>query len=252
MATKLSTKVINVKSLNEAGLEALIDTVYDLMSKVFDGATREGIVEYLGDDDVMGAWVQFFHNQAGDCVGFNNITLREWNTKDGAVAIFRAQAGILREYRGGGSTVLYPLFKALAFKAGHPFTRVYYFGHLLHPSSYYLLFGMSGEIWPRPGRETPPDVHALITQLADTCGYPPPEDPDRPYARASHVKTRESENDRDFWLTSEKPAIRFYVDQVPDFSEGAGLLALIPLTWTNLAVAAGRFAWRMLLRFARR
>jgi hypothetical protein len=252
MASKLSTKVIDVQTLSEAEFESLVDTVSAVASSVFDGASRKELAKYFSGGGLTRAWVQLFSNQAGECVGFNNVALYERKTEDGAVSIFRSLAAILREHRGGSSTVLYPLFKAMAYKAGHPFTRVYYFGHLLHPSSYYLFYRLAAELWPRPGRETPAPIHAFMMQLADERGYPPPDDPDRPYTRASSVKTRESDEDQSFWLTSDKPPIRFYVDQNPEFSAGCGLITLIPLTWSNLMVAAGRFAWRTLRRTVRR
>ena len=252
MSMKLSTEVIDVEKLSPEEFESLVDKVSGVADAVFDGASRKELAKYFSGGGLTRAWVQLFRNQAGEYVGFNNVALYERKTEDGAVSIFRSLAAILREYRGGSSTVLYPIFKAMAYKAAHPFTRVFYFGHLLHPSSYYLFFRLAPEIWPRPGRETPPDVHALMMKLADERGYPPPDDPDRPYTRTSSVKTRESEEDQSFWLTSDKPPIRFYVDQNPDFSAGSGLMTLIPLTWTNLVVAAGRFAWRTLLRSVKR
>jgi hypothetical protein len=252
MTGKLSTEVIDVGKLNEAEFESLVDKVSGVAAEVFEGASRKELAKYFSGGGLTRAWVQLFRNQAGEYVGFNNVALYERKTDEGAVSIFRSLAAILREYRGGSSTVLYPIFKAMAYKASHPLTRVYYFGHLLHPSSYYLFFRLAAEIWPRPERETPRDVHALMMKLADERGYPPPDDPDRPYTRASSVKTRESEEDQGFWLTSDKPPIRFYVEQNPDFAAGGGLLTLIPLTWANLIVAGGRFIWRTVLRSMKR
>ena len=248
MTKKLSTEVVDVEKLSPEEFESLVDKVSGVADKVFDGASRKELAKYFSGGGLTRASVQLFRNPAGEYVGFNNVALYERKTEEGAVSIFRSLAAILREYRGGSSTVLYPIFKAMAYKIGHPLTRVYYFGHLLHPSSYYLFYRLAAEIWPSPGRETPADVYALMMKLADERGYPPPDDPDRPYTRASSVKTRESDEDQSFWLTSDKPPIRFYVDQNPGFAEGGGLLTLIPLTWTNLIVAAGRFAWRTLLR----
>jgi len=54
--------------------------------------------------------------------------------------------------------------------------------------------------------------------------------------------TRDTEVEKSYWITCDKPAARFFVRTNPSYSEGHGLLTLIPITGEVLAEAGRRLA----------
>jgi hypothetical protein len=49
--------------------------------------------------------------------------------------------------------------------------------------------------------------------------------------------TKTTDREKDYWQSSINPHIRFYIDTNPKFSEGNGLLTLIPVTITNAVLS---------------
>ena len=74
------------------------------------------------------------------------------------------------------------------------------------------------------------------------------DDPPSPYVRLANERTREAEDEPEFWRTSDNPIIRYYVETNPRYAEGRGLITLVPLTWTNLILSSVKFGTAMLGR----
>jgi hypothetical protein len=144
-------------------------------------------------------------------------------------AVFRAEAGTLREYRGGNVNARFALALALRYLLKNPGRRVYYLGSLVHPSSYTQFAKYCGEVWPRRDVQTPVEVQSLMEELASEFGLEMVDEA-RPLVRKVGWKTRETEAEREYWQHCDKPAARFFIEANPGYVEGHGLVTVVPAT----------------------
>jgi hypothetical protein len=110
---------------------------------------------------------------------------------------------------------------------------MFYLGSLVHPSSYSLFAKYFGEVWPRAEQETPPELLSFMDELATEFGLERVH-PDNPLVRDVGWRTRESEMEREYWLHCDKPSARYFVEANPGYSEGHGLVTVVPLTVGNM------------------
>ena len=240
---KLIKSQVDILALSGAERTRFFDEWFDLYDEIFDGFDRPGLEAYYGDPNSSQTRMQVMRTADGKMVGFNAVRLYPVEIDGKERDAFRSTAGMKREYRGGSSTIAFGLQLAVAYKIKHPFRAVYYFGSMLHPSSYYVLSKYAYEMWPRHDREPPPIIDRLIATLAEMREYEF-DDPPSPYVRLANERTREAEDEPEFWRTSDNPII----ETNPRYAEGRGLITLVPLTWTNLILSSVKFGAAMLGR----
>ena len=56
----------------------------------------------------------------------------------------------------------------------------------------------------------------------------------RPLVRKVGWKTRETEAEREYWQTCDKPTARFFIEANPGYVEGDGLVTVVPVTASNM------------------
>lgn len=227
--------------------EAFFDDLYPVYAEIFDGHDRAAFQLMFELPQVTRSLIQTMRTGDGQIVGFNAVRLYVEHFDGRLCRIFRSTAGMKREYRGHGSTVAFGLQLATSEKFRHPFAEVYYFGAMVHPSSFYLLSRYAHEAWPRHDKPTPAAPEALIRHIAQSWGLNS-GDPPSPYVRLADEVTRETGDEPAFWRTSDNPIIRFYMQTNPRYAEGFCMLLLIPLTWSNLILSAVRFTATTIFR----
>ncbi len=175
--------------------------------------------------------------------------LHRFNTSviEGHCVIFRAEAGILREYRGRSKTLWFGFFEAMKYRIRHPFCALYYLGSFVHPSVFYMFSRYFKEYYPRPDLPLPNRVKDLLLELATLFHIEPIEGQDILVRQVGWI-IRESAEDRDFWQNHTNPAVKFYVRINPRYVSGYGLLSLVPLTFNNIFMSLTRFLTRKLRR----
>jgi CRP-like cAMP-binding protein len=219
--------------LDPAARQAFIDALYKIHCEVFDGVTRDSFAKYVVESRAEQTWINVHRNDAGDIVGYFALHVFERALGGQASAIFRAEAGTMRTYRGGNTNTRFGLELALPYLLRHPGRRVYYLGSLVHPSSYCLFARLFDVVWPSSRHPPPPDVLAFMDELANSFGLERVS-ADNPLTRHVHWITRDSEVERRYWRMCDKPAARFFIDANPGYGEGDGLVTLVRVDAHNL------------------
>lgn len=238
------TRTVDPAVLHGADRDRFIEELWSVNSRVFDGATREQLLDYVFNPEARWLRVRIFEDSAGRMVGYFATQFLDRSVEGRNVQVFRAQAGILPEYRGRHSTVSVGLVEAARYKLRHPFHEVYYLGMLVHPSSYHLLAKYFPEIHPTRTRGLPESVRRFMVALADSF-HESAVSVDRPLIRQVGWITREypAEFDRSESAMADEA---FFVAANPAYMQGHGLVTLVPLTLANLAAAAFRLLARRL------
>jgi len=211
----------------------LTDALYAVHQQVFDGVEREAFAKYVIESKAEQTWILVHKGEGGDIVGYCALHIFEKDLQGQPAAVARMEAGTLRDYRGGNTNSLFGLTRALRYLARNPGRRMFYLGSLVHPSSYSLFGKYFEEVWPRAGVQTPLELQDFMDGLATTFGLAR-VDPDKPLVRNVGWRTRESEMEREYWQHCDKPAARFFLEANPGYSEGHGLVTLVPLRAANL------------------
>jgi hypothetical protein len=228
-----TTEIIVPRSLSPQGRHQLIDALYAIHQQIFDGVERELFVSSVIEPKAEHTWIQVHRNEGGDIVGYFALHIHERRLNGVLTAVFRAQAGSLRAYRGGNITMRFGLALLLRYMLRHPGRRAYFLAQLVHPSSYALIAKYFGELWPRREVETPPELLAFMKELAHSFGMKQ-LDPARPLVRNTGWRTHQTEVEREYWQHCDKPAARFFLEANPTYGEGHGLVTMVPLSLSNV------------------
>ncbi len=228
-----STEVIVPKSLSPDERQRLTDALYAVHQQIFDGVERESFAKYVVESKAEQTWIQVHKNDAGDIVGYFAMHVFEKPLNGVMTAVFRAEAGSLRAYRGANTNTRFGFALVMKYLMRHPGRPAYYMGSLVHPSSYALLAKYCGDVWPRREQPVPPELLAFMDGLATEFGL---EKVDAAHPLLRHVgwRTRESEVEQDYWRQCDKPAARFFVEANPGYVDGHGLVTLVPATVANI------------------
>ena len=227
------SNVVVPNKLGSAARQELIDALYRVHCEVFDGVSRDAFAKYVVESQAEHTWINVHRNLAGEIVGYFALHVFERELAGKASAIFRAEAGTLRAYRGGNTNTRFGLKLGLPYLLRNTGRRVYYLGSLVHPSSYCLFARHFDVVWPSTRHPPPPAVLAVMDELANSFGLERVSF-DNPLTRQVHWITRDSEVERAYWRQCDKPAARFFVEANPGYGKGDGLVTLVSIDSHNL------------------
>jgi CRP-like cAMP-binding protein len=236
-----STEIVVPKELGPERKSALSAALYDVHCQIFDGVDKGSFVKYVIDSTAERTWVLLHKGEEGQIVGYLAIHVFERQLRGKLAAVFRAEAGTLRAYRGRNSSVNFFLRKLIEHLVQHPGRPVYYLGSLVHPSSYSLFTKYAEEVWPNATTPVPADIGQFMSQLADDFGIPV-VDPKHPLVRQVGWITRETDVERRYWRHCDRPAARFFISENPGYVDGHGLVTVVPIRLAPLLRVAGRIA----------
>lgn len=229
MPKRVRKQTLIPKELTGKAREELIEELYAVQNEVFDGVDRDSFVKYVFDSPAEATWIDVFRDEQGRAVAYMALHRFIKNFQGMPCAIFRAEAGALRQFRGQTSIGYLLGWKVLSYLLTHPGRPVYYLGSLVHPSSYHGLSRYVKTIWPNPFLDTPAHIVTFLCDLADEF-HLEPANPDNPLVRQVGWCTRDTDAEREYWKTCPKPTVRFFVETNPGYSQGHGLLTLIPFS----------------------
>lgn len=243
MSRIASTEVVIPQSLSTEQRRRLTDALYAVHQEIFEGVERECFAKYVVESTAEHTWIQLHRNEAGALVGYFALHVFEKQLSGVTTAVFRAEAGSLRAYRGGNTNTRFGLTLILRYLLRHPGRPAYYLGALVHPSSYALLAKYCDELWPRHEQPVPLRLRDFLAELGTEFGLAP-VDARNPLLRHVGWRTRESEVEQDYWRQCDKRSARYFLETNPGYTLGHGLLTLAPVTMGNvlsvLRVMSGR------------
>jgi hypothetical protein len=186
--------------------------------------------------------IRVFRRADGAMVGYAAVHRHPMTVLGRRVTVFRAQAGLLPEYRAHGATFLFCVLELLRYRLRHPLAPVFYLGALVHPSSYLVFVRHFAGVHPRRDCEIPHSTYRLMVAMADGFGVPP-VDPSDPLVRRDGWVTRQA---KPFWETTADPDVVFFRNRNPGYRQGHGLVVLVPMSLSNLLRALCSHAWASL------
>lgn len=216
-------------ALDEDSRRSFGEKLYATHLKIFEDVDFEDFYRYVVDSRALRTHIQTYFNRAGDLVGYCAMHIFERDLEGREVRVYRIETGLLPAYRGRAlcANFLAREFATALLSAGRK--ENYFFGCLVHPSSYCGLSRHLDRIWPHPERPTPPEIAEFMGALADDFGLPSVVARD-PLVRKVGWVTRESPGADERWRQSADPRVRLYLRRNPDYRAGVGMSTMIPIT----------------------
>ncbi|MEK6804904.1 MAG: hypothetical protein AABZ34_19920 [Nitrospirota bacterium] len=237
--------IVCIDKLSAWARAKLAQELFRLNQRIFAGVEQEEFEHLVITPSARWTRIQVIRNSDGDAVGYCAVHLFDIVLSGRVYAVFRGQAGILRAYRGEGSTFAFGFREAIRYKLMHPLERVYFFCTPIHPSSFHLLSRRFHEIYPSHRKQTPPAILALMHKLADVFGERRVDSNDPDILQVGWI-TLDSADETAFWQANSNPDIQFFLKVNPGYRQGHGLLTLAPLTLGNLLSTVVALAKRKL------
>jgi hypothetical protein len=159
--------VIDPSKLSIDEKEHFIDSLYQLNSQIFDGVDRASFVSYVVDSPADWTRILIYKNNRKEWIGYCAVHRFNKLIFDRACVIFRAEAGVLREYRGRSHTLWFGFNEAIKHRIKHPFCALYYLGSFVHPSVLYMFSRYFSEYYPRADIPIPERIKVFMLELAN-------------------------------------------------------------------------------------
>jgi hypothetical protein len=225
--------------VSETEKDRILDTLFSLHRQIFAGVSRREFDSHAIRPPAIRTAITLLLNREDETVGYCAVHFFARQLAGRPCTVLRAEAGLLPEYRGRGTTMWFGMVAALAEKLRHPATPLYYLGTLVHPSSYHLFFKYFPAMFPTPATESDPDLAAAARVLADSF-QDPPADPADPFVRKVGWVTIETPAEREMTQGRRERDVRYFLARNPGFVRGEGLVVLIPISFGCILGALGR------------
>ena len=236
------TKVITAETIFPSKLtpearKNLSEILFKVHKRIFKGLNEKDFDHYVVHSPAKVTQIFIYKNKCNEeIVGYFAVHRFEKRVDDKPLVIFRAEAGLVPEYRHKNADIYFWFKEAMKFKIVHPNEEMYYFVCPVNPSVYARFAKYMYKAYPKYDCIIPPHIKKLMMQLADEFDLKI-IDQNNPFVRKVGWITQATEEERVFWQSCNNPHVRFYIDLNPDFNKGNGVLTLMPLTFLNLLIS---------------
>lgn len=232
-------------TMGDSEKEYLIDTLYNLHCRIFDGVEKTDFRRYVVEPNTRTTEIRFFQNRQLENVGYITFQVFEVEVEGKTGLVYRTEVGMLPEYRGKNSTFSF-LFRKCALnyiKSG--FKPSWFLATPIHPNPYCVAQKNLAEMYPQPHQETPSSILGLMQELSLKLGISN-ANAEQPLAKKVGWIVRNTLQQRRRVLESQDESVRFYLQQNPNYDQGNGLMMLIPFKWINVWSGVGNMLNRTL------
>ncbi|POA98965.1 hypothetical protein C2134_08895 [Chromobacterium sinusclupearum] len=220
--------------------EDLSRELFRLHDTIFAGIDYAGFKAMVISPPSEHSSLLLHRNLEGQLVGYCAMHRFRRQIGGRTCSVLRVQSGLLKAYRGKNSNFAFLASQIMRHWLSHPLRPLYFFGVMLHPSSYAVMHKFAHRMWPAPGHDDSHPLAAKAYELFSSFQLTPVS-PERPYIANVGILTRDGKDDHQYWQNSAKPSDRFFVSVNPGYRDGHGLLALMPLSPLAVGHAVARW-----------
>lgn len=241
---------VDLLRLPEDERDALIAECLRLDKAVFPDAADADLEPVLRDPEALAILMVLMRSPEGELVGQVIHPIVPVETERGMVAVMGGIAGVLPAWRGGGRSTLQAAPLVLGWVLRNPRWRLYFATSMMTPKVYQHLVRCCPRMHPRPDTEMPAELAEILAGLAASDPSLTSRGPDawvRDDLPPPHVTASERRR-----IDPSRPLIGFYLDRVPDYACGRGLMVITPIRAVGLVEIACTSALRLVHKALRR
>ncbi|MFT3765073.1 MAG: hypothetical protein QM820_06100 [Minicystis sp.] len=200
------------------------------------GPTREEFekIYWSNDDSILAR----FYGADGALAGFAESTVRRIESRGRRYAVCSGAVVFSLAYKGGFSTIWFGMKEFLRLKLREPTTPAVFITRAVSPASYQLLASLGGWLYPSRHRATPPEVEALVSDIARELKLK--VDPANPWFQDSFARLRQPERLARSASLRNDPDAEFYRELTRDMRPDQFLIVTAPVNLANIAVTTSR------------
>ena len=236
------TKVVEAETIYPSKLtyeerQKLSESLYKVHKRIFKGINEKEFDHYVVNSPANVTKIFIYRNKRKkELIGYFAVHHFEKFIDDKQLIIFRAEAGLVPEYRHKNADISFFLKEAIKFKILNPRKEVYFLVSPINPSVYAIFVKYIYKIYPKYNSIIPSEVEKLMMRLADVFDLEM-VDEKNPFVRKVGWITQANDEEKAFWQNSKNPHIQFYINSNPDFDKGNGFLTLVPITFINIFIS---------------
>jgi len=235
----MKTQTFDLAKLSEPKRRELLHQVWESVNrKIFPTVSDDDFHDLLMSKDVPVNCLHIYCDDGGRIVGYVNCRVLEIAGPDGRYSILRFCTNILSEYRGLGSTSKFIVQQLLRYYVSKVFqkTKVILFFTANSPASYYGVARYAREIYPNPRGETPSKARMMLENISQLCGLDMKRTNFNDFTtHYEGVEVHESDQESEAWKHKSHPAVRFYLNNCPNYKQGQALITMAPIDLSNLS-----------------
>ncbi|AJR08897.1 hypothetical protein C9J03_05905 [Photobacterium gaetbulicola] len=172
-------------------------------------------------------------------VGYCLLTFQKTDVEGKETIIIGASAGFLPDQRHGNQTVTFSLLEAAKCYMRHPLTPVYYADTMISPAMYRVMAKFLPELYPKANTQLTEPASRILDYLQQTVMIREPDwHPHLCYVQRS---VDYGEQEIASFQRSTKRDIQYYLSINPNFSEGYGIVTIIPVNIKNILGSGMKF-----------
>lgn len=121
--TIYSSEVFDPSRLSVEKKRHFIDSLYQLHSRIFDGIGKDDFISYVVDSPADWTRIRVYKNSTHQWIGYCAAHRFSKRLSNRPIVIMRAEAGILRQYRGRSLTLWFGFTEAIKYRIKNPFAH---------------------------------------------------------------------------------------------------------------------------------
>ena len=214
-------QLIIIQDLSTADREKLTDDLLVLCKGIFGNLTHKDVLHYITESGAEQTYLMKYLNNQDEFVGFFALHLFKKRVQNKDTLVFRAQAGLLHNYRRSKANMYFSLFKVIKYRLKYPFKPIYCFITTLSPSMYCVLAERLSIIYPKIDQKISSKKKLSINELMKQFSFD--KDPNgNQWVSPVGLTSVASHDELDYWSCSDNPYIKYYLELNPDFQKGNG------------------------------
>lgn len=234
---KVKSLTVEPKKCSPEDLSQLIESLYELNCRIFDGVDRDTFIHYVVLPEAKLTKIHIFKNPDGEIIGYFSTHHFEKNIGKKVVPVLRGEIGILPEYRRKHYIAKAIIKAGLLNRLRYSFKELYVLGCFISPAMYSLIASVAYRAYPNFRYPTPNKVEYLMLKLAEEFQLKK-TDEQKPFIRNIGWISKETDLASAGSVDKQKEEVRFYLRQNPLYGNGFGLETLIPLSFVNMLLTA--------------
>jgi hypothetical protein len=194
--------------------------------QIFPASCEHDIYNFIHDPDAVSVLVVHYYHK-DTLVGQNIIPVLKLSLEGHPIFVVSSRASILPAYRKGNRTLKTAIRVAINHRLRHPTIPLWYVPTVIQPKIYTYFASRSQNFYPRKGREIPQDYLKVLEMMQqrkqeickrreDIFVYPYV----MPQTTPEHIQKLRNKA---------TPHIIFFMQHVPDYFDGMGLLCICKL-----------------------
>ena len=229
MKSPFQIEAVKPIQLTEKEKHELTDRLYKIHEEIFHGVSKAAFRKYVIEPDSKLTKIRIYRDVGGNDAGYLSFQVFETGPRRMDPFVVRTEVGFLPQYRRYNLTLPTLIRSAIAFQLKQLGRKGYFLATPVHPTPYRIGINQLPEVWPHPERETPQHIRETLGTLREALGIRPVPGGGE-FACQVGWQVRESQILKDRIMRRTDPITQFYLRQNPDYSEGNGMLMLVPLT----------------------